>query len=82
MHFCNTLTRYYSQGAAPLAELCKEGRFVISNLRLLFLPPVDASVSKATRTLAWALALQARRPLHSAPFTAHAAPFTAQPLLS
>lgn len=50
--------RYCTQGASPLTELCKEGRFIISNLRVLFLPPIDASVSKATSMLAWALSLQ------------------------
>lgn len=40
-----------------MTELCSDGRFILSNLRLLFVPPVDASVSKATSLMAWALQL-------------------------
>lgn len=57
--FPDTWRRHVKNGPAALAELCGEGRFILSNLRLLYLPPVaDASVSKATSVLAWALPLQ------------------------
>jgi len=48
----------YVKDGATSTKLCKSGRFIVTNLRLIFLPPVDTSVSKATSSLAWALPLQ------------------------
>jgi hypothetical protein len=71
MHLCDALARYYTQGSSQPAELCRDGRFIMSNLRLLFLPPVDASVSKATSMMAWALSLQASSSLATQPVSTH-----------
>lgn len=48
---------HFKSAPAGMTELCSDGRFILSNLRLLFVPPVDASVSKATSSMAWALQL-------------------------